>query len=286
MTGTAAGLNIAALAHATGVPAHTLRKWEQRYGVLSPVRTSGGQRRYTEVDVARVHWLRSRLDEGYRIGEAASLLTAPDNAPAATPAEMIEAVLRAVSESDIEATERLLDQAFTLYDLETALEDVAVPLLVEVGERWATGELSVAEEHLVTNAVRARALRRLAEPWPGIRGRAVFACAPGERHEVGLLALAALLAMDGWGVVYLGAETPVDAALALAHSVDAAVACFSVTMLDNRDALVAGLKAEQRDDTEIVIGGQAADADLSGSVGASYAPSAGTAVPALGRLGR
>ena len=286
MTRTAARGKIAAHAPPTGGPPPPLRKWEQRYGVLSPVRTSGGQRRYTEVDVARVHWLRSRLDEGYRIGEAASLLTAPDNAPAATPAEMIEAVLRAVSESDIEATERLLDQAFTLYDLETALEDVAVPLLVEVGERWATGELSVAEEHLVTNAVRARALRRLAEPWPGIRGRAVFACAPGERHEVGLLALAALLAMDGWGVVYLGAEIPVDAALALAHSVDAAVACFSVTMLDNRDALVAGLKAEQRDDTEIVIGGQAADPDLSGSVGASYAPSARTAVPALGRLGR
>ncbi len=286
MTVTAAGLNIAALAHATGVPAHTLRKWEQRYGVLSPVRTSGGQRRYTEVDVARVQWLRARLGEGYRIGEAAALLTAPENAPAATPADLIQAVLRAVAESDVEATELLLDQAFTLYPLETALEDVAVPLLVEVGERWATGELTVAQEHLVTSAVRARALRRLAGPWPGIRGRVVLACAPGERHEVGLLALAALLAAEGWGVVYLGAETPVDAALALADSVDAAVACFSVTMVDHRDALVAGLQAGQRDGAAIVVGGQAADADLSGSVGARYAPSARAAVPALGRLAR
>ena len=71
------GLNIAALARKTGVPAHTLRKWEQRYGVLTPARTTGGQRRYTEVDVARVTWLRDRLEDGYRIGQAAALLTDP-----------------------------------------------------------------------------------------------------------------------------------------------------------------------------------------------------------------
>jgi MerR family transcriptional regulator, light-induced transcriptional regulator len=286
MTGTAAGLNIAALAHATGVPAHTLRKWEQRYGVLSPDRTSGGQRRYTEVDVARVHWLRARLGEGYRIGEAASLLTAPENAPVTTPADLSEAILDAVSRSDVEATQRLLDQAFTLHSLETAIEDIAVPVLVEVGRRWATGELSVAQEHLVTGAVRARTLRRLAEPWPGVRGRVVLACAPGERHEVGLLSVAALLAMEGWGIVYLGAETPVDAALALARSVDATVTCFSVTMHDHRDALVAGLQAGRRDTAEVVLGGQAVDRELAGTVGARHAPSARTAVTALDRLAR
>jgi MerR family transcriptional regulator, light-induced transcriptional regulator len=66
-----AGLNIAALAQRTGVPPDTLRKWEQRYHILQPDRTAGGQRRYSERDVARVEWLRERLDEGYRIGEAA-----------------------------------------------------------------------------------------------------------------------------------------------------------------------------------------------------------------------
>ena len=46
---TAALLNIAALSRRTGVAPDTLRKWEQRYGVLRPVRTAGGQRRYSEV---------------------------------------------------------------------------------------------------------------------------------------------------------------------------------------------------------------------------------------------
>ena len=75
-------LNIAALSRRTGVAPDTLRKWEQRYGVLNPSRTDGGQRRYSELDVARVEWLLARLDEGYRIGEAAALLgDGPTRAP-------------------------------------------------------------------------------------------------------------------------------------------------------------------------------------------------------------
>ena len=74
-------LNIAALTKRTGVPQDTIRKWEQRYGVLKPERTAGGQRRYTELDVARVEWLKARLGEGYRIGEAASLLGPGEHVP-------------------------------------------------------------------------------------------------------------------------------------------------------------------------------------------------------------
>ena len=54
------GVNIAAVAHRTGVPAATLRKWEQRYGVPAPMRTSGRHRRYGEAEIARVNWLKAR----------------------------------------------------------------------------------------------------------------------------------------------------------------------------------------------------------------------------------
>src|ERR671927_250170 len=73
-----AALNIAALSRRTGVAPDTLRKWEQRYQILRPTRTAGGQRRYSERDVARVEWLCARLAEGYRIGEAAQLLGTTD----------------------------------------------------------------------------------------------------------------------------------------------------------------------------------------------------------------
>ena len=68
--------NIAALARRTGVAPDTLRKWEQRYGVLRPRRTAGGQRRYTQSDVARVEWLRDRLRDGWRIRRSGKLIHA------------------------------------------------------------------------------------------------------------------------------------------------------------------------------------------------------------------
>jgi methanogenic corrinoid protein MtbC1 len=281
------GLNIAALARKTGVPAHTLRKWEQRYAVLSPARTSGGQRRYTQLDVARVEWLRDRLEDGYRIGQAAALLTAPDAPPATTPAELRRELLAAVERTDLEATERLLDQAFALHPLETATEEVVAPVLIEVGVRWENGDVSVAQEHLVSAAVRGRIVRLLADRRPGIRGRAVLACPAGERHELGLLILAALLAADGWGVAYLGAETPADQALALAVALEADVICFSVTLAEHVSAVKAALARERARRPEVVIGGRAVDRDLARAVRARYVgDTARRALPALARMVR
>ena len=239
------GLNIAALSRRTGVPAHTLRKWEQRYGALQPTRTAGGQRRYTEVDVARVRWLRDRLREGYRIAQAAALLATPDRPPAETVPDLRAALLAAVERTEAETTERLLDQTLSLHPLETALEDVIRPVMEEVGERWEAGTMSVAQEHLLSAAVRGRIMRVLADRRPDVHGRAVLACAPGERHELGLLVLATLLAADGWNIVYLGAETPVEEALAMADTVAAEVTCLSVTMAQHRSALAVGLALER-----------------------------------------
>src|SRR5436305_14390624 len=95
-------LNIAALTRRTGVPPDTIRKWEQRYGVLTPERTAGGQRRYSERDVARVEWLKARLAEGYRIGEAAALL-GDSGVSAATPGELRAELVDATSRSDVSA---------------------------------------------------------------------------------------------------------------------------------------------------------------------------------------
>src|SRR3954454_20269165 len=101
----APNLNIAALARRTGVPADTIRKWEQRYGVLRPERTTGGQRRYSEEDVARVEWLKARLSEGYRIGEAATLLGSVPLAAPASPDELRDAIGAAIVRNELTTTD-------------------------------------------------------------------------------------------------------------------------------------------------------------------------------------
>jgi methanogenic corrinoid protein MtbC1 len=267
----APGLNIAAIAQRTGVAPDTLRKWEQRYGILRPSRTAGGQRRYGEADVARVQWLRARLAEGYRIGEAAALLGSGTSPVAAGPTQLREALLDAVARVDAQDVARLLDHAFALGRLESTLTDVLVPTLAEVGERWAAGHFTVAQEHLVSGAIRARLERFLAELRGGVNGTAVLACAPGERHDLGLLMLAVLLGAGGWRVTYLGADTPVGDAVSLAERIGANVLGISAALPER----LPELEQELGDVTlppglDLVVGGGAMTAEWARAVGARY----------------
>jgi methanogenic corrinoid protein MtbC1 len=223
-------MNITALARRTGIPPDTLRKWEQRYGVLRPQRTAGGQRRYSDLDLARVEWLRARLDEGYRIGDAAALLGGVEVDTAKTPGELRRTLYDAVREADVETIHVALDQTFTLFPLEQALSRIVAPVLERVGDGWESRELSVAQEHLVSTAVRARLDALLADARGDVRGVAVLACVPGERHELGLLMLGTLMRGDGWQVAYLGADAPLRDALQLAAQLDASLLCLSATM--------------------------------------------------------
>jgi methanogenic corrinoid protein MtbC1 len=264
------GLNIAAVARRTGVGEHTLRKWEQRYGVLQPTRTDGGQRRYSEDEVGKVRWLAARLGEGYRIGEAAAMLTAAGGEAPGTPEELRDALLAAAARKGHDALGALLDQASALYPLEQALRDVVAPCLVAVGELWSRGELSVGEEHLTSAAVRAHLERTLTEPRGAVRGLAVLACAPGEQHELGLLMLACLLRADGWDVVYLGQCTPVADAVAIATDRNAAIVVFSVTMAENMDALEREFRELEHAVPTTVVGGASVSAAVAKRLGARY----------------
>lgn len=249
-------LNIAALTQRTGVPSDTIRKWEQRYGVLNPERTAGGQRRYSELDVARVEWLKERIHEGYRIGEAAALLGAGDQV-ARNVDELRKGIVAATIASDVDALGALVDQALALSSLDESFLQVITPALVEVGECWAAGAVSVAQEHLASATVRAALQKLLSDQRADVRGTAVLACAPGERHEIGLLMLAVMLRSDGWQVAYLGADTPCGDAIALADELDAVALCFSAASTESARDLGRELTASPpRESLTVVVGGR------------------------------
>jgi DNA-binding transcriptional MerR regulator len=251
-------MNIQAVSRRTGVPAATLRKWEQRYGVLKPERTAGQHRRYSERDILRVEWLKARLGEGYRIGEAANLLGGNQELTAAAdPAGLVAELVAAAVHPDPVRIDRTLDVAFGVLGAEAAIDRVVTPALERVGELWRAGELDVAEEHNLTAQVMGK-LRALLHGVPfGPRGTAVLCCVPGERHEIGLFALAVLLAADGWRIVYLGPDTPLESAAELAEAVDATTLCVAATMPGTAAAAEAELDAiEQRlPDLTVLRGG-------------------------------
>ncbi|MDQ3778712.1 MAG: MerR family transcriptional regulator [Actinomycetota bacterium] len=222
-------MNIEAVARRTGVPAATLRKWEERYGVPSPARTDGAQRRYSDRDIRQIEWLRDRLAEGIRVGHAVRLLQRVEE-PVGSARALRGAILDAVRARAQTRAEALVTQAFALYEAETAISEVAVPVLVETGALWERGELSVADEHFVSQLFSTK-LRTLVDATAsGSAGVAVLACVPGERHELGLLSAAVLLQGDGWRVAYLGQDTPLRQAFALAADLDATILGLGATI--------------------------------------------------------
>ena len=103
-----------------------------------------------------------------------------------------------------------LDALFGTFTVETVLAAVILPYLVDLGERWSTGEATVAQEHFASNLIRGRLLG-IGRGWDSGEGpRAVLACAPGEQHDLGLIAFGLTLNRRGWRITYLGPDTPVE----------------------------------------------------------------------------
>ena len=265
-------LNISALSRRTGVAPDTLRKWEQRYGVLNPTRTAGGQRRYTEMDVQRVEWLRDRIRDGWRVGEAARVLDEAGSAALDEPAELRDALIASIRDYEPQLVSATLDQAFAVLPLEQALTEVITPALHWAGEAWHGGELSIAQEHAITAKVRAHLGKLLSDGRGGVHGVAVLACAPGEQHDIGLLMLAVMLRADGWRVEFLGVDTPIDTAIAFADRIGATMLCISAARRESLDLLRTALRSLTPPPTAtLVIGGAATDPETALDLRAIYA---------------
>jgi MerR family transcriptional regulator, light-induced transcriptional regulator len=223
-------LRIGQLAKRTGTSPELLRAWEQRYGLLQPTRTPGGFRLYSAADEARVQRMQSLVSGGLAAAQAARLILsggepAPPTASAsATTLEDAAGNLTAsLDRLDEQAANTALDRLFSAYTVETVLQDVVIPYLHRLGERWETGEVSVAQEHFASNLIRGRLLG-LAQGWGQGQGpAAILACVPGEQHELGLLAFGVTLRRRGWRITYLGTDSPIAAVADITRSLAPAV---------------------------------------------------------------
>lgn len=206
---------IKSVAALTGLSSSTLRAWERRYGLLSPSRTASGYRLYTDEDVARLTRIKSLLDNGFKISEAISLLER--EAPLLTPSDVSPQLLEEIR-SELRETLFALDRSgancvaerLAALTYERRLDEVLLPILREVGDCWARGDASIAQEHFVSAFIREKLIGMLHELDSGTSQGAEAVCAgvPGEAHEMGLLAAAIHLSLRGWRVIYLGLDLP------------------------------------------------------------------------------
>ena len=203
-------LRIGEFARRMGVSPELLRAWEARYGLLQPIRSDGGFRLYTAEDAERVAGMKRGLDEGLSAAEAARRALARARPEEGLLEDAQGRLLAAVRSYDEAALQAVLDEALAGFALETVLRELILPALREVGDEWERGELEVGQEHFASNLVRERLLG-LARLWGRGGGPlAILACAPGERHDIGLIAFGLLLRSHGWRILFLGADTPLS----------------------------------------------------------------------------
>jgi DNA-binding transcriptional MerR regulator len=201
-------LRIGEFARRVGVSPELLRAWERRYGLLQPIRSEGGFRLYTGVDAERVAQMKLALEEGLSAAEAARRALTQAQPTEGLLDDARERLLAAAHAYDEAALHAVLDRALAGFALETVLRQLILPALRQLGAEWERGELEVGQEHFASNLVRERLLA-LSRLWGRGGGPlAILACAPGERHDIGLIAFGLVLRSHGWRILFLGADTP------------------------------------------------------------------------------
>lgn len=262
----------------TGVPADTFRAWERRYGLPRPQRGEGGQRLYSERDIATIRWLRDRTNEGLTISQAVALLESEVESAVATDqprsfealqADLLQALLR----FDAVMADSVLSEAFALYSLDAVCVNIMQPALISVGEMWHAGTASVAQEHFTSQFLRRKLLALLnIYDVPEGRATVVAACAAGEQHDLGLLLLSLFLVRRNYKVVFLGADVPAEAleqAVAQVHPEIVCISAASVVTAENAQQMAQGLMAHHPD-LLVFVGGQGLEGQARPSNGTHF----------------
>lgn len=240
---------IRVVAHRTGLTAATIRAWERRYDAVEPARSDGGQRLYSDSDIDRLNTLRALTDMGRSISSVAilppdaaeALLSEDLEASAGTEERAIDAAEQSwvddaydhMTSMDTDALERTLWRAFLAVGARAFLDEVVGPLLTRVGQGWAAGRVSPAQEHL-GSGVLERVLTWMNDPAKSDRSgpTVVLATLPGEQHALGARLAAAAASVEGWRTAYLGADLPPEEIADAARRVGARAVAISTVQTD------------------------------------------------------
>lgn len=283
----------------TGLSPFLLRAWENRYGLLEPQRSETGRRFYTPEDVETLLAVKRLLDRGHAIGEVASWgpariraegaqtepveppsLRAPDTSAAPIRDEARERVFETLKTRLVAAADALdrrefdsaLAEAASVASFDTVTAGLLLPVLEEIGNRWERGETSVAAEHFATSVIRQRLLSMIQSTSPSVGPGALVACAPGDYHEIGALHATYRLSREGWVVIYLGANLPVEELVSAIERTNPKLVGLAVT-LDPGEATLRGwleqIEGACPEGTRLLCGGPGAvrHADMARSTG-------------------
>ena len=260
--------SIQQVAEMTGLSKQLIRKWEDRYGIITPQRLDNGYRVYSPEEVALLKKIIKLTEAGHSVKQAALLVqqeaddqNESSEQPNSQPNPFLVALEEAGYVTDDKKIMYLLEQAHHLYGLEVTIEQIVIPFLHRIGDLWCEKKWGEYQEAVSSQTVRdfLANLRRhiyIDENAPLVVG----SCLPNERHEISMQILLVQCMLRGYRTLMLGpapAPTAIESTVRLANpAIVLLTASTPAALADNGESLLAlDAFAQTMPHTKFFVGG-------------------------------
>ncbi|TDH23367.1 MerR family transcriptional regulator [Segetibacter sp. 3557_3] len=205
------------LENLSGIKAHTIRIWEQRYSFLKPQRTETNIRYYSNDELKMILNVALLNKYGFKVSHInkMNLLEMEEKVFSLSPGQaqqerVVNQLIQAMVDLDMDVFERVLEAYISSVGIEKTITQIIFSFLERIGILWLTNHINPAQEHLVTNIIRQKLISGIENAPPTIvREKLIVLFLPeNEYHELGLLFIYYLLKRNGIKVLYLGANVP------------------------------------------------------------------------------
>ena len=210
--------SISELATLSGIKPHTIRIWEQRYGLLQPKRTETGIRYYCDEDLKQLMNISLLNRKGIKISKIATMCSNDMCAQVNTIETqecsheiIIDQLVKSMVSFDEGAFEKTINTAILKFGFKDVMVGIIYPFLEKVGLFWLTGNINPAQEHFISNLIRQKiivAIDGLVTNYDQNTKRVILFLPQHELHELSLLFYCYHLKSLSHHIIYLGANLP------------------------------------------------------------------------------
>ncbi len=207
------------LENLTGIKAHTIRIWEQRYDFLKPQRTDTNIRYYSNKELKKILNIALLNRYGFKISHIGKMSDDDIhvkilgiNNTEAQQERIINELIQKMIDLELISFELIIDEHIRVKGIEKTIHKIIFPFMERIGVLWVTGHINPAQEHLVSNIIRQKLIvgtQAISNLIPTKKTALLF-LPEGEFHELGLLFIQYLLKNRGIGVLYLGTNIPLE----------------------------------------------------------------------------
>ena len=267
--------SISDIENLTGIKAHTIRVWEQRYNFFTTKRTDTNIRYYNDDDLCMFLNIATLNENGYKISKISRMDNSEINDLVKHLKEdhynvnvQVQMLSNSMLKMDDEEFDEILNGCIDDLGMDAAMTTIVFPFLRKVGFMWQVGTINPAHEHFAVHKIEQKLINDTYQfrKSPGKDAkRYLLFLPPGETHEVGLLFAQYLLKANGHQTLYLGQNLPYDSLneVAIYYEPDFAFSVLTIAGLENGvDEIISKLKDSLGEIPLILAGNQISINDI------------------------